>query len=208
MRSTVLMRVMAAAGIAAVVAVVIALTDNSNAVDPSSTHQARPTTTVVIPPTTTTVSMAPRPGTIELANVNPCKILTTAQRGTLSLDSTPTPYTDPEFDQAKACSMRGTQSGTEARLALVTSMGVDVWLSDTAQVDARAVTASGYPALVVRTPGLATVCNVEVDAADNEFLDVMFRDGGNKTPIPQDALCQGAQQIADEAVTSLVHNHQ
>jgi hypothetical protein len=62
---------------------------------------------------------------------------------------------------------------------------------------------SGYPALVVRTPGLRTVCNVEVDAADNEFLDVMLRDGGNKTPIPQDALCQGAQQIAADAVASL-----
>jgi hypothetical protein len=205
-RGTVLMRVMAAAGIAVVVAVVIALTNNGKAVDTASTHGAQPrTTTIVTPPTTTTVSLAPRPGTIDLANVNPCRILTSAQRSSLSLDSMPTPYTDPEFAKAKACSIRGVGSGTETRLALVTSMGVDVWLDDTAQVDARATTASGYPALVVRTPGLQTVCNVEVDAADNEFLDVMFRDGGNATPIPQDALCQGAEQIADDAVTSLLH---
>jgi hypothetical protein len=51
------------------------------------------------------------------------------------------------------------------------------------------------------------VCNVEVDAADNEFLDVMFRDGGNTPPIPQDALCQGAQQVADDAVSSLLHTN-
>ncbi|HEY4018803.1 MAG TPA: DUF3558 domain-containing protein [Pseudonocardiaceae bacterium] len=202
MRGAVLMRVMAAAGIAVVVAVVIALTNNSHAVDTVSTHPHQ-STTVAPPPTTTTVSMAPRPGTIELAKVNPCKILTSTQRSNLSLDSTPTPYTDPEFAQAKACSIRGIESGTETRLALVTSMGVDVWLDDTAQVDAVATTVSGYPALVVRTPGLRTVCNVEVDAADNEFLDVMLRDGGNKTPIPQDALCQGAQQIAADAVASL-----
>jgi hypothetical protein len=206
-RGAVLMRVMAAAGIAVVVVVVIALTNTSHAVDTVSTQHTQQTTTIVTPPTTTTVSMTPRPGTIELAKVNPCKILTTTQRTSLSLDSTPTPYTDPQFDQAKACSIRGIESGTEGRLALVTSMGVDVWLDDTAQVDARATTVSGYPALVVRTPGLQTVCNVEVDAADNEFLDVMFRDGGNATPIPQDALCQSAQQIAADAVSSLL-NHQ
>jgi hypothetical protein len=205
-RGAVLMRVMAAAGIAVVVVVVIALTNTSHAVDTVSNHRTEQTTTIVTPPPTTTVSLAPRPGTIELAKVNPCKILTSTQRSSLSLDSTPTPYTDPEFDQAKACSIRGIESGTESRLALVTSMGVDVWLDDTAQVDADATTVSGYPALIVRTPGLETVCNVEVDAADNEFLDVMFRDGGNATPIPQDALCQGAQQIAADAVTSLL-NH-
>lgn len=200
------MRVMAAAGIAVVVAVVIALTNTSNAVNTVSAPKTR-TTTVVPPPTTTPPpSLIARPGTIQLTGVNPCKILTSTQRNSLSLDSTPTPYTDTEFDKAKACSIRGLRSGTETRLALVTSMGVDVWLDDTAQVDARATTASGYPALVVRTPGLQTVCNVEVDAADNEFLDVMFRDGGNTTPIPQDALCRGAQQVADDAVTSLLHH--
>ena len=199
------MRVMAAAGILVVVVVVIALTNTHSPVDNVNAATPPPrTTTVVPPPTTTTVSMAARPGTIELANVNPCKILTSTQRSSLRLDSTPTPYTDTEFDQAKACSIRGVASGTETRLALVTTMGVDVWLDDTAQVDARATTVNGYPALVVRTPGLQTVCNVEVDAADNEFLDVMFRDGGNATPIPQATLCQGAQQVADDAISSLL----
>lgn len=200
------MRVMAAAGVLVVVVVVIALTNTGNAVDTVSTQHAPKASTIVTPPTTSTVSLAPRPGTIELAKVNPCKILTPAQRSSLSLDSTPTPYTDTEFDQAKACSIRGIQSGTETRLALVTSMGVDVWLDDTAQVDARATTVSGYPALIVRTPGLRIACNVEVDAADNEFLDVLFRDGGNTPPIPQDALCQDAQQVAADAVTSLLAN--
>jgi hypothetical protein len=201
----VLNRLIAATGIAVVVLVVIALTNTSRPVNTANTPL--PKLSTVVPPTTTPPpSLIARPGNIPLDHVNPCRILTTAQRDTLSLDSTPTPYVDPEFDQAKACSIRGLESGTEARLALVTNMGVDVWLDDTAQVDAQAITASGYPALVVRTPGLSTVCNVEVDAADNEFLDVMFRDGGNNPPIPQNALCAGAQQVADAAVTSLVQH--
>ncbi|HEX3778239.1 MAG TPA: DUF3558 domain-containing protein [Pseudonocardiaceae bacterium] len=203
MPGTVLNRLIAATGIAVVVIVVIALTDTHHPVNTASTHQPK-LSTVIPPPTTPPPSLIARPGDIPLDHVDPCTILTSAQRRTLSLDSTPTPYVDPEFDQAKACSIRGLESGTEARLALVTSMGVDVWLSDTAQVDAQATTASGYPALVVRTPGLTSICNVEVDAADNEFLDVMLRDGGNNPPIPQDALCDGAEQVADAAVTSLV----
>jgi len=203
---TVLNRVIAATGIAVVVAVVVALTNSNHPVNTAITHTPR-LSTVVPPPTTAAPSLIARPGNIPLDHVNPCHILTSAQLAGLSLDSTPTLYLDPEFDQAKACSIRGLESGTEARLALVTSMSVNVWLDDTAQVDARATTASGYPALVVRTPGLTTVCNVEVDAADNEFLDVMFRDGGNNPPIPQDALCAGALRVADAAVTSLGQHH-
>jgi hypothetical protein len=110
---------------------------------------------------------------------------------------------DTEFDKAKACSIRGLSSGTVARLALVLDMGVDVWLSDTAQVQTEPVQVAGWPALVVRTPGLDDACDVEVDTGQDQFLDVLFRDGGNATPIPQDTLCLGAQRVAEAAVTSL-----
>jgi hypothetical protein len=153
------------------------------------------------------VRLAPRPASLALDGVNPCAILTRSQRADLSLDSTPTPYTDAAFDKAQACTMRGLESGTVARLALVLNMGVDVWLSDEAQVQAQPVTADGFPALVVRTPGLTDACNVEVDTAPGQFLDVLFRDGGNTPPIPQDTLCQGAQRVADAAVSSLRMHH-
>lgn len=160
-----------------------------------------------LPPETLTTTVAPtladRPGTLPLDGVDPCRILTSAQRASLSLDSTPTPYTDPEFDKAKACTIRGITSGTVARLALVLDMGVDVWLSDEAQVRTQPITVAGWPALVVRTPGLDDACDVEVDTGDNEFLDVLFRDGGNTPPIQQDTLCLGAQRVAEAAVTSL-----
>jgi hypothetical protein len=155
------------------------------------------------PSTSTTPVLPPRPGTLRLDGVDPCTILTASQRASLSLDATPVPYTDTEFDRAKACGIRGVQSGTETRLALVLDMGVDVWLSDEAQVQAQPVTVSGYPALVVRTPGLDDACDVEVDTGQDQFLDVLFRDGGNTPPLPQDTLCLGAQRVAEAAVTSL-----
>jgi hypothetical protein len=162
---------------------------------------AAPTTT-----TTTSLSLPPRPREIPLDKVNPCTILTKDQRAALSLDTTPSPYTDTEL-KARACTMRGTYSGQVARLALVTNEGADLWISDEAQDTAKVIAIVGFPALEVRTPGVNTLCNVEVDVAEGEFLDVLFRDGGSATPIPQDDLCLGAQRVAEAAMTSLSGGH-
>jgi Protein of unknown function (DUF3558) len=202
MRSPHLVRLIVAIGVAFVILVGVALTSSGSPMI-TANEPSLPKLQKVIPPTSTVPTMAPRPGTLALTGVNPCGILTSSQRADLSLDATPTPYVDEEFDKARACSIRGLNSGTVARLALVLDMGVDVWLGDEAQVRTQEVTVAGYPAIVVRTPGLDDACNVEVDTGQDQFLDVLFRDGGNTTPIPQDTLCLGAQRVAEAAVTSL-----
>jgi hypothetical protein len=202
MRSPHLVRLIVAIGVAFVILVGVALTSSGSPMI-TANEPPLPKLQKVTPPTSTVPTLAPRPGTLALTGVNPCGILTASQREDLSLDATPTPYVDEEFDKARACSIRGLNSGTVARLALVLDMGVDVWLSDEAQVRTQEVTVAGYPAIVVRTPGLDDACNVEVDTAQDQFLDVLFRDGGNTTPIPQATLCLGAQRVAEAAVTSL-----
>src|SRR5262249_20934140 len=101
----------------------------------------------------------------------------------------------------------GTYSGQVARLALVTNEGADLWISDEAQNTAKVISVVGFPALEVRTPGLDTLCNVEVDVAKGEHLDVLFRDGGGAHPIPQDDLCLAAQRVAEADMTSLSGGH-
>jgi hypothetical protein len=195
----------AAIGIALVVVIGVALATSTRSPIFTANEPGIPTPAVVSVPTTTSVpsTLPPRPGSLSLDRVNPCTILSTSQRYDLSLDGTPTPYVDQEFDKARACTIRGSTSGTVARLALVLDMGVDVWLGDTAQVQSAPVRVAGWPALVVRTPGLDDACDVEVDTGQDQFLDVLFRDGGNTPPIPQDTLCLGAQRVAEAAVTSL-----
>jgi Protein of unknown function (DUF3558) len=159
------------------------------------------------PPTTSpSLTMPARPREIPLNKVNPCTILTKSQRTALSLDSTPSPYTDTEL-KAKACTIRGTYSGVVARLATVTNEGADLWISDEAQNTAKVIAVVGFPALEVRTPGLNTACNVEVDLAKGQFLDVLARDGGNAKPLAQDDLCLGAQRVAEAAMTTLSAPH-
>ncbi|WP_367135227.1 DUF3558 domain-containing protein [Saccharothrix sp. HUAS TT1] len=154
--------------------------------------------------TTTALSLPPRPRDVRLDDVDPCAVLSPEQRVRLSLDNPPSAYVETGFGNAKACTMRSTISGNVVRLALVTVEGVDVWLSENAQVDARPTAVAGFPGLIVRTPGMDNVCNVEVDVAEGQFLDVMFRDGGNETAAKQDTLCQGAQRAAEAAVAGLL----
>ncbi|MDR6596622.1 hypothetical protein J2S66_005006 [Saccharothrix longispora] len=158
----------------------------------------------VIASATSVPPMPPRPGELRLDDVDPCAVLSADQRVALSLDNPPSAYVESSFGNAKACTMRSTISGNVVRLALVTVEGIGVWLDENAQVDARQTTVNGFPGLTVRTPGMDNVCNVEVDVAEGQFLDVMFRDGGNEKKAKQDTLCQGAQRAAEAAVAGLL----
>jgi len=165
----------------------------------ASSHKRAP----VARPTTTTISLPARPRDVRLDGVDPCRVLSPGQRDQLSLDNAPSRYVDAAFGNAQACTIRGTGSGNVARLALVTTEDVHVWLDDNAQVSARPLTVAAFPALEVRTPGVETACDVDIGVADGQFLDVLFRDGGNATPLPQDTLCAAAQRVAEAAMTSL-----
>ncbi|SEP94544.1 Protein of unknown function [Lentzea xinjiangensis] len=159
------------------------------------------------PPTTTSVSrmdFPPRPRDVPLDAVDPCAILTAEQRMALSLDNPPSAYVETSFGGAKACTIRSTTSGNVARIALVLVSGADVWLSENAQVDYSVSTIEGFPAITVRTPDVHDVCNVEIDVADGQFIDVMFRDGGNSTAVQQDHLCLGAQRVAEAVMAGLL----
>lgn len=157
-------------------------------------------------PTTTVspVQLPPRPHAMPLDGLDPCAVLTPDQRMSLSLDNPPSAYVETSFGGAKACTIRSTTSGNVARIALVLVSGADVWLSDNAQVEYEMGTIEGFAAITVRTPEMDDVCNVEIDVAEGQFLDVMFRDGGNKTAAQQDHLCLGAQRVAEAAMASLL----
>ena len=63
----------------------------------------------------------------------------------------------------------------------------------------------GFPALVIKTPNLNLACNVAVDVAQGQHLDVLYRDDGAQPPAPLDQLCAGAQRVASDAVKSLAN---
>lgn len=188
--------------ITALLIVVVALAGCTAAPEQSSLTTPPPP-----PPPSTSVSrmdFPQRPREVRLDAVDPCAVLNPDQLTSLSLDNPPSAYLESSFGNAKACTIRSTTSGNVARLALVLVSGADVWLSENAQVDYTVSSIEGFAAITVRTPDVHDICNVEIDVADGQFLDVMFRDGGNSTAAQQDHLCLGAQRVAEAAMASLL----
>ena len=160
------------------------------------------------PPVPTTSSVPkppPRPFEMSLAGVSPCEILKPGQRSQLGFDRDPLSDTEGGFGDAPTCSFRNSKAKVGARLSLVTAEGMDVWTDDTAQVEATPIIVEGFPALVIKTPNLNLACNVAVDVAQGQHLDVLYRDDGAQPPAPLDQLCAGAQRVASDAVKSLAN---
>lgn len=159
------------------------------------------------PPITTSTPPPPppRPFEVPLDEIDPCDLITPEQRGQLGFDRDPLPNAEGGFGDADACSYRNTQGKVGARLALITTEGMGVWTDDTAQVEATPVVISGFPALVIKTPDLNLSCNVAVDVAEGQHIDVLFRDDGGQPAPPLDQLCAGAQRVAEDAMDTLLH---
>ncbi|TDD04861.1 DUF3558 domain-containing protein [Saccharopolyspora terrae] len=157
------------------------------------------------PVTSAPPSLPPRPFDLGLDGVDPCELLTADQRNQLGFDREPQPDSDAGFGNAATCSYRNTTAKVGARLALITTESMRVWTDDTAQVEATPILVQGFPALVIKTPGLDLSCNVAVDVAEGQHLDVLYRDDGGQPPPPVDQLCSGAQRVAEEAVRTLAH---
>ncbi|RKT85392.1 Protein of unknown function [Saccharopolyspora antimicrobica] len=174
-----------------------------------SLWQSHPTADTAAPPpmplpTTSTPPPPPsRPYELGLDGVSACSLLTTSQRNQLGFDRDPMPDSEAGFGNAATCSYRNTTAKVGARLALITTEGMGVWTDDTAQVEATQVMVGEFPALVIKTPGLNLSCNVAVDVAEGQHLDVLYRDDGAQPPSPVDQLCAGAQRVAEDAVATL-----
>ncbi|GAA4861874.1 DUF3558 domain-containing protein [Saccharopolyspora cebuensis] len=173
-------------------------TQSEHAAETASPPPAPPPTTSSTPP-----PPPPRPFEIGLDGVDPCELLTADQRAQLGFDREPIPDSEAGFGDAATCSYRNSTAKVGARLALITTEGMGVWTDDTAQVSATPVVVEGFPALVIKTPGLDLSCNVAVDVAEGQHLDVLYRDDGGQPPPPVDQLCAGAQRVAEDAVATL-----
>jgi len=161
-----------------------------------------------IPPTPgpTAIVLPPRPRELPLDGVDPCTLLTDAQRAQLGFDGgvVAGESTAPGF-VGPSC----VNSGYEPRaiavvFALAVENGIEVLTGPGVLRDeVTVIDVAGFPALLAR-PKVEDSCSVDVDVARGQFLDVQFQDGGRSPAIPQDRLCRDAVDVAEEAVLTLL----
>lgn len=151
------------------------------------------------------ISLPARPRELPLDQVDPCALLTPAQRIEFDITSEPVPdSTDAPFFSGRTCSMTGFEPrDIGISFALATGSSIAELLAPGALGDeVTPTTIAGFPAIIAK-PELPNFCSVDVDVAEGQFLDVQFHDSGSNPPIPPDQLCRDAVRVAESAMDTL-----
>lgn len=163
--------------------------------DPPSSGGAEPT-----------VEIPPRPRDLSLDGVAPCSLLTAAQLSQLAaahgFDVAPEAGVRENSTGAPFCSVR--QSGepfNAVDVLLVTTEGIEPWLSGKRNVDSWLVSIEGYPAANYKLAGTEDEeCVTTVGVADGQQLMVDLQ-----TLVDTDyrELCKVTEQVATMATQTL-----
>ncbi len=149
---------------------------------------------------TALVPLPPRPNEIRLDGRNPCELLSAAELTELGLEQRAT------RDVRESGLCRGVTdlcswSGFEPRAIAVAvnlsvTAGIEVYTERAVPGIVTPLDVRGFPAVLARLDGYPEACQVIVDVAEGQAVDVQFRDGGRLPRNPQADLCEGAQDVA------------
>ncbi len=150
------------------------------------------------------IVLPPRPRDVPLDGVDPCSLLTPAQREVIGLDQPQIRYdsTAPLF-RGPACSINNAIPSQSADIALSLQSGIGALIGPGAVGNISPITVVGFPAIVARNYNRPESCSVEVDVHPHQFLDLQFRGSGSNKP-SQDELCRRAIAATEAAVTTLL----
>ncbi|GLZ37594.1 DUF3558 domain-containing protein [Actinokineospora sp. NBRC 105648] len=170
----------------------------------TTSDSADPTTTA-----TPTTSLPPRPKEIKLDSVEPCTLLTQPQLAELKVTRTRARASTSEvYRGAKECVLEAStaKSGYDYAVTAVTTEGAEAWLTGKRNVDAKAVSVAGYPAVRYNFKGASQAntfnCWTTVDVAQGQQLQVMFT-VNLRDAFTLDQMCQMSEQAATLAMATL-----
>ncbi|TCO46617.1 uncharacterized protein DUF3558 [Actinocrispum wychmicini] len=96
---------------------------------------------------------------------------------------------------------------TGVRVTPVPAMGIDLFAPGRTQGDVEPRTVQGFPAFqdhINGSPVGNDFCNVTVDVADGQVLDVGFFEVSIERPLGSEVVCQKANDVANAAMTTLL----
>jgi len=157
------------------------------------------------PSTRTSVAIPPRPRDIKLDGVDPCKLFTKPQLDQIKVDRQKgSTQTEDTFKGSPICQMDGGDGKVfwDYELWLVTTEGIEPWLSGKRNVDAKLVDVGGFPAADYKIMGTTTFeCTTSVGVANGQQLMSVFRPSRNA--FSQEQMCQKSEQAAGFAMQTL-----
>ncbi len=145
-----------------------------------------------------------RPREVRLDGVDPCTLLTPDQRKQLGLDQPPQSLTSAGGDRV-LCSWRGNEPrAVSASVILLLQAGIERFDRSFPRAVFTDTVLRGYPSLEIQSAGPLVDCELAVDVAAGQVLDVHFSDDGRKPPVPLDQLCDSVRVAADFALGNVL----
>jgi hypothetical protein len=102
------------------------------------------------------------------------------------------------------CFIRGNEPAISISVSVVTTAGIEFWTSGQPAAEVRPTEVAGFPALVASSLTLDDGCNVLVDVAPGQLVDVQSNSAGANPSIPQAQLCRDAERAAGLAMDTLL----
>ncbi|MEU4763852.1 DUF3558 domain-containing protein [Actinosynnema sp. NPDC023794] len=148
-------------------------------------------------PSSTSKEPAKRPKTINVEGVDPCALLTEAQRAEFGLDQPPQPSDD--APGKKGCTISRGDRKHFVGIVADTTAGIDEYAKSDGKVTRLEV--GGFPALLVEADtALGLSCSVTVDVSDGQVVDVGAFSLGD---VDLATLCQVVQPVAAAVVANV-----
>lgn len=167
----------------------------------SSTDTSTDSTSGTGKPSSTSKAPVVRPKTINLKGVDPCTLLTEAQKPAFGLDRPPQAGKLASLN-APNCSFSRTDRTYIVGLAVVTERGVDYYTDGSFDAAPAATRVGGFPAVLAKpTSASDPVCFMGVDVSDGQHLAITVNSGGD-TAQPQ--LCELVPKVAEAAIATLM----
>jgi hypothetical protein len=150
-----------------------------------------------------TISLPPRPRSLPLTGVDPCRLLTAAQQAQLGVDPGVAGHPDVNWHNPQ-CGFQLTNPGTlpSYNLQTVTSAGIQFWLNPLLANNLKQVAIAGFHSVdVTSKASTATGCQTVVSVADGQMLIVQF--DFPPTGMTAAQSCGNTEQAASAAVATL-----
>jgi hypothetical protein len=150
------------------------------------------------------VALPPRPSDVPLTGVDPCSLLTPAQRGKLGVDAGVRGLPAQLEDNSPTCNFRFAAGppGPEYNVAVDITNGIQLYLNPNLADDIRQVSVDDFPAvdITLKAPDLLQGCSTAVSVANGQMFVVNLGQPVRGTTTAQS--CARTEQVAGAVLTT------
>jgi hypothetical protein len=153
-------------------------------------------------PTSSSKPAVNRPKALNVKGVDPCALVTDAQKQQLVITRTPQKSkSSTAYPGVELCSISAQDFSFGVSFVATDTQGIDRYANGRVKGEVTPVQVAGYPAYLAKPPApLDNTCFLGIDVSDGQIVDIQVR---SDEGIPREQLCQKVQTVGQAVITTL-----